>query len=323
MSPDPPADGRRRRREWAAVALPAVAGALAVGLAATGAGLLLPGADPGDAATNAIRAGGAALVAAGLVALLTPLRGPARVPLRTLPSVLATAAAALAAVTALTFGFSPASVTTPEPQTTTTTTAPTTTTTERGRTTTTQADRGEDDPVDSDGAPLLAALIALGVLALLAYALVQLVGLASLTRWWRPGPQGSVTPGSAVPLDAQAAEAGLEASLADALAADRAPRDAIGDAYARLLAALHDAGAGRHPHEAPHEHLHRVLSPLGVRSAPLHRLAELFVLARFSQHPVTDRHRDDATGALREALADLRAAEVRRAAETTTAGVAP
>ena len=50
-----------------------------------------------------------------------------------------------------------------------------------------------------------------------------------------------------------------------------------------------------------------MLGPLGVRSAPLHELAELFVFARFSQHPVTDHHRARAIAALGEALADLRA----------------
>ena len=88
---------------------------------------------------------------------------------------------------------------------------------------------------------------------------------------------------------------------------DPDPTTAIDRAYAVLLAALADAGGARRPQEAPHEHLHRVLGPLGVRPAPTHLLADLFVLARFSPHAVTDVHRQDATRALEAALADLRA----------------
>jgi hypothetical protein len=288
-----------------ALVLPALAAAVAVGVAATGAGLLLPGADLGDAAALGVRAGGVALAVAGLVALTTAWGRAARAPRRELVPVLLTAAAVMAGVTALTYGFSPAALTLPESSTTTTTVEPTTTTTEWAPTTTT-IERDERDESAWDPMLLLSVLVVVAVLALVVYALVLLLGVATVTGWWRPSaPPAPVEP--AAPLDVAAAEAGLEASL-DAVTADASPRDAIAEAYARLLAALAEAGAGRRAHEAPHEHLDRVLGPLGVRSDPLHRLAGLFVLARFSQHPVTAVHRDDARDALREALSDLRAA---------------
>jgi hypothetical protein len=319
MPADPPPDdsgapgGPPGGRGDLALVLPALAAAVAVGVAATGAGLLLPGAELGDAATLGARAGGVALAVAGLVALTTAWGRAARAPGRELVPVLLTAAAVMAGVTALTYGFSPAALTLPEGSTTTTV-EPTTTTTEQVSTTTTTIELDEPDDPMWDPMLLLSVLVLAAVLALVIYALVLLLGVATVTGWWRPSaPPPPVVP--APPLDVAAAEAGLEASL-DAVTADASPRDAIADAYARLLAALAEAGAGRRTQEAPHEHLDRVLGPLGVRSDPLHRLAGLFVLARFSQHPVTAAHRDDARDALREALADLRAA---RAAGTTGA----
>lgn len=101
----------------------------------------------------------------------------------------------------------------------------------------------------------------------------------------------------------------VEDGLSDvlrAMLADPDPRTAVIGAYARLLAALADAGAPRRPEEGPHEHLWRSLGPLGVRRGPVHRLAELFVQARFTPRPVTTEHRDAAIGALADALADLR-----------------
>jgi hypothetical protein len=302
----------------AAVLLPALAAAVAVAFAATGSGLLPHGADIGDAAALGIRLGGVALAAVGVLALVTRWGGAARVAPRDLAAVLLTAAVAMAGVTALTYPVSEAVYTPPEGEEATTTTESTTTTTEPEATTTEQPGDDASDAWDFDLIGLLALLVPVvlfvAVVGLLVFALAHLLGLASQSAWRRGLRQEGAppVPGQAVPLDAAAAQAGLEASL-DAVTADASPRDAISDAYARLLAALADAGAARRRHEAPHEHLDRVLTPLGVRSEPLHRLADLFVLARFSQHPVTTAHRDEASGALRDALADLREAEARRA----------
>lgn len=109
-------------------------------------------------------------------------------------------------------------------------------------------------------------------------------------------------------LEPEAAEAGLEATLAEVVRLGDTPRDRITAAYHHLLTALAAAGAPRHPPEAPREYLHRVLGPLGVHPAPLYRLTELYVLAQFSDHPVTDRHREQAAQALQQSLADLRRA---------------
>jgi hypothetical protein len=97
-------------------------------------------------------------------------------------------------------------------------------------------------------------------------------------------------------------------ALADtirAMLADPNPNTAIRGAYARLLQGLEERGRGRLEHEGPVEHLHRVLTTLRVRPAPLRELIELFELARFSPRVLTVLHRDRALLALRAVAADL------------------
>lgn len=84
------------------------------------------------------------------------------------------------------------------------------------------------------------------------------------------------------------------------------PRGQIIRAYRRLLGALALVGAHREPYEAPFEHLGRAMGPLGVRSGPPLRLAELYVAAEFSERPITRGHQAQAAEALDASLADLR-----------------
>ncbi len=103
--------------------------------------------------------------------------------------------------------------------------------------------------------------------------------------------------------------ASVEAGLAEVLRsmlADPDPRTSVIGAYARLLTAMAEAGHPRRSEEGPHEHLWRTLGPLGVRRQPVHRLAELFVRARFTPRPVTEEDRQAAIAALADAVADLR-----------------
>jgi hypothetical protein len=91
----------------------------------------------------------------------------------------------------------------------------------------------------------------------------------------------------------------------DAMLTDPDPRTGIIGAYARLLEGLGAAGLPKRAEEAPLEHLRRSLETLQVPSAPLERLTELFVHARFSTHPMHEGHRLDALDALRAALGHL------------------
>lgn len=92
------------------------------------------------------------------------------------------------------------------------------------------------------------------------------------------------------------------------LRTSRDPRDRITFAYYRLLSAFAAAGAPRRQQEAPFEHLHRVLEPLGVRPEPLIRLTELYVAAQFGARPPSDRQRAEAEEVLEIGLAELQKA---------------
>lgn len=167
------------------------------------------------------------------------------------------------------------------------------------------AARGGDESPEGD--PRFA-WTRLGRLAAI-FILIVLIALAmiSLRILGRGGVPPQEPPGRP-PVAAADAEAGLEASL-DALSLDEQdPRGGITAAYRTLLGALADAGAPREPQEAPYEHLFRTLAPLSVDPAPMHRLAELYVVAQFSTHPVTAEHRDAAAAALALALRSIRAA---------------
>jgi hypothetical protein len=160
---------------------------------------------------------------------------------------------------------------------------------------------------DDAGRDLVAAVGGV-LLGALAYYLVFLHGRLRPRRprlLPPPEPVEIATRPDRTAADPAAAGAGVLATL-EAMLADPDPRTAIVAAYARLLAALDAAGYGRLPQEAPHEHLRRVLHPLGARPGPVHDLADLFVLARFGPAPLTFAHRDAAIAALRVAAGDLR-----------------
>jgi hypothetical protein len=144
--------------------------------------------------------------------------------------------------------------------------------------------------------------IAIGLLA----AIVAGVIIVALRILHAP----TVAPSRAEPLQVPLpdAVAALEQSLLDIVADGGDPRARITATYQRLVAAVAEASEPPQPHEAPHEYLRRSLEPLGVRPAPMHTLAELYVLAQFSRHHVGEEHCDAAARALLESLDGLRTA---------------
>ena len=183
--------------------------------------------------------------------------------------------------------------------------------------------KGDPRPVDPPTEPIAArddeqgllqqvARIVSLVFTLILLSVVVVISLLALARRLRHQPEKLPADVTLAPADA---EAGLEASLVEVGGDSRDPRRQITNAYHRLLAALAVAGAPREPQEAPHEHLHRTLAPLGVHPESLHRLAELYVVAQFSARPVTEQHRATAADALMASLANLRAKHISPAAD--------
>ncbi|MFL6138858.1 MAG: DUF4129 domain-containing protein [Frankiaceae bacterium] len=141
-----------------------------------------------------------------------------------------------------------------------------------------------------------------GLLA--ALALTALAVLA--VTWWerrrrdRLGALGSQAADDDAAMLADAIDAAI-----DDLESERDPRRAVIAAYARMEHALRARGIPRRPWEAPTEYLERVLQELGGQADPVHRLTELFQIAKFSAHEVDEAMRDEAIDALRELRAGL------------------
>lgn len=144
---------------------------------------------------------------------------------------------------------------------------------------------------------------------------VALLGLVLLLGRNRPRredegpdlPRGSWLPPAAPhALAPEAVDAALGSSL-EALVGDPDPRVGVRAAYAVLLDALAEVGADRRAYETPDEHLTRSLGQLAIDPEPLRVLFDLFSLARFSSHEITELHRTEAVTALRAAKDSLHA----------------
>lgn len=141
-----------------------------------------------------------------------------------------------------------------------------------------------------------AAFVRYLLIVLLAAAVVGVVALVRARRQ----PEVLSPPPALPPFDdgARARAHGAVLVTIDAMLDDPDPRTAIIGAYARLLEELEATGAARFDYEGPQEHLRRVLSVLRVQPKPLEALIALFEEARFSEHELTLRHRDEALRAL-------------------------
>lgn len=311
---------------WARPLVLIVAASAVVALAATGVRLLLPPAGLSGAWGPVVRLAGAAVAAAGMAGLLAQRRRLAQKDRRAPDPTVAglVAAGTTMALIALLALVSPTGRFTRPTAGATETTATATAPDEapaarssgkrvlpanpfglgliRGR----RAYGGPGVAGQSPGAetPQQSLLRRVGRLALMALLLALVVmAIRSFRRRGKDEEREEEPPEPGPPVAAEDAAAGLEASLDELATPGRDPRRQITAAYHRLLLALSAAGAPRLPQEAPYEHLDRALGPLHVEPGPMNRLAELYVVAQFSEHPVTDVHRAAAAAALEESLA--------------------
>lgn len=96
----------------------------------------------------------------------------------------------------------------------------------------------------------------------------------------------------------------------DDLHRERDPRRAVIAAYARMERSLGTYGLPRRPAEAPLEYLGRVLSELTGSAAAARRLTRLFERAKFSEHAINARMKEDAIAAVGAVRDELRALTV-------------
>lgn len=99
-------------------------------------------------------------------------------------------------------------------------------------------------------------------------------------------------------------EAVREAMLGDAAAQRQelvdaeSPRNAVVACWHRFETQAAAAGVGRRPWETSSEYTMRVLDLVDAHQPAVSRLGQLYREARFSEHEVTEEHRDEALEAL-------------------------
>ena len=84
----------------------------------------------------------------------------------------------------------------------------------------------------------------------------------------------------------------------DAVLREGDPRNAIVAAWRRFEVQGEAAGVGRERWETSSEYALRILDLVSADAGATTRLAELYREARFSEHPITEDHRDEALAAL-------------------------
>lgn len=89
------------------------------------------------------------------------------------------------------------------------------------------------------------------------------------------------------------------------------PRNAIVATWIHLEEATVAAGFEPHDWETPAEFVRRALTTYSVDEQDIGRLADLYREARFSEHPITEVHRDEAIDCLRRLRAQLTRVDAR------------
>lgn len=137
--------------------------------------------------------------------------------------------------------------------------------------------------------------------------ILLLAGVAAWIWWRRKHP-----PVARLGLATRTLEDDVAGSLSDAiddLESEPDARRAVIAAYARMEGVFSRHGLRRHVSETATEYLERILLGLTTRVEAVGRLTGLFEQAKFSDHPIDGRMKQDAIDALRVIRDDLRVAE--------------
>nr|BFE65167.1 hypothetical protein GCM10020063_096930 [Dactylosporangium thailandense] len=151
------------------------------------------------------------------------------------------------------------------------------------------------------GATALCGLLVLVLVGSLVYYLLS-------NRTAKPKPRVFVEPEAPRPMTTGAAEevmAAVEAGIVELSDTDTDPRRAVIACWVRLERAAAAAGTPRLVGDSPTELVTRLLSAHQVSRPTLEGFAEVYREARYATHPVGERSRQDAIGALRQIRAEL------------------
>lgn len=170
---------------------------------------------------------------------------------------------------------------------------------------------GEDDGlVDAPGWLPAGRLAALALMAALIAVLVGLIARlrVSFRRRRLSGDQLRATLTPVVPPDLEDDDEPLAEAVDGALddLTHGNPRNSIVAAWLRLEHAAETRWFVRNPADTPSEFAERVLTSYDLDAEVVGQLAALYREARFSDHPITDRQRDEARACLTTLLAGLR-----------------
>lgn len=137
----------------------------------------------------------------------------------------------------------------------------------------------------------------LGTITALAVFLAHLVR-EQLTGRTRSGERASVDFATLAEPVGLAAAITEDAAAQDELLRTGDPRNAIVAVWLRFEVQGEAAGVGRRPWETSSEYALRILDLVSADSGAVQRLSGLFHEARFSEHPITEEHRNEALAAL-------------------------
>ncbi|WP_433052143.1 DUF4129 domain-containing protein [Dactylosporangium sp. CS-033363] len=163
-----------------------------------------------------------------------------------------------------------------------------------------------DDEFEIPGWVLTAASALCGLLVLVLVGTLVYYLLANRTA--KAKPRVFVEPEAPRPMAAGAAEevmAAVEAGIVELSDTDTDPRRAVIACWVRLERAAAAAGTPRLVGDSPTELVTRLLSAHQVSRPTLEGFADVYREARYATHPVGERSRQDAIGALRQIRAEL------------------
>lgn len=151
-----------------------------------------------------------------------------------------------------------------------------------------------------DWLPTVSQLVLILVLAGIALTVIVSLRVAFARRRSLPPAREIASSGAREPATEDESPESLESMLGEQLAGldTGTPRNAIVAAWVQLEEYAAGHGLPRDPTDTPAEFVTRALAVYDLDAAVIERFADLYREARFSTHPMEERHRDEARACL-------------------------